>query len=296
VPSLSTVHTAESILRPSEKDAQTAWQDLAKANSEQIARLCRTLPPDDYWDPNRRDSPIHVVNLEQVPDFLQAVRDLAERDDVWLDIGAGVGRHAIYLSQFVRQVLTFDPSLDMTTRMKGNVKTFKADNVQVLPVDGWPSTAPQKKDVDVCLAVHVVYFVEDIGAFLDAMENHARRLCVVVANERGTGWQPLEPLFDQIHGERYIRQPALPELLAVLGARRRPFNVQTFGYGSPESEDIDSAHQRLREDHLVELGTASDAILWEAVLNTFGVNQEHVRVPSPLGNRVSVVSWRPPAG
>jgi 2-polyprenyl-3-methyl-5-hydroxy-6-metoxy-1,4-benzoquinol methylase len=150
---------------------------------------------------------------------------MARPEETWHDIGAGVGRIAFPLSQWVRRVIASDPSPGRTARMREIIAEAPVDNVEVLTTP-WPP--PESVElVDVCVTANVTYFIADIGAFLDAMEQHARRLCVVMSTQLGRGRQPTEPLFTAIHGEAFVRLPALRELLALLGARGRRFDVQS---------------------------------------------------------------------
>jgi hypothetical protein len=69
---------------------------------------------------------------------------------------------------------------------------------------------------------HVAYDIEEIGAFVDALEKAARRACVAVLMER----QPssiADACWPPVHGEPRVALPALPEFLELLEARgRRP--------------------------------------------------------------------------
>jgi hypothetical protein len=86
----------------------------------------------------------------------------------------------------------------------------------------WPPARPSDFEADVVLIAHVAYDIEEIGAFVDALEAAARRICVAVLMER----QPssiADACWPPVHGEPRISLPALPDLVELLEARgRRP--------------------------------------------------------------------------
>lgn len=286
-------HPAERLLRPGEQDLYDAWRELVEANAEQESRLRETVPAKDYWAPGRRDHPIYHIRLDQPSPQEQAIQNLLKPDDTVFDIGAGTGGQAILYAQSVCRVRAWDPSPGMTSRMRENVNAFNARNVDVLPHDAWPPPNIDREVVDVSFTIHVTYFEKDIGGFLDAMEAQTRRICVVVANERGTGWQPIEPLFEGVHGEKFIRLPGAPELLAVLTARRREVNVQAFPLGAPGVQDIDSVHDSIREDYWLEHGSEKDNRLRQLILGHFGIGSNQVQMPPKIGLYNSMISWGP---
>ena len=286
---------AERTLRPTEADLASAWREVVQANAEQEARLRETDPFEDYWAPGRREHPIYHVRHETNQPVLGTLQGLAATDDVWLDVGAGSGSTAIYLSQFVRKFVGIDPSPGMTALMREHVLRYEATRVEVLEEDSWPPTRPVEK-ADVCMAEHVTYFASDIVEFLDAMEAHARKRCVVVANERGTGWQPVPALFEEIHNERHIKLTGATELLTVLYARRRLAQVTILPLvRTPGPEDLEDALARVRDDYYLRPGSTKDDRLRELILQHFKVAENKVIMPPGAGAYTAVISWAPPA-
>jgi SAM-dependent methyltransferase len=285
---------AERTLRPTEADLASAWREVVRANAEQEARLRETDPFDDYWAPGRRDHPIYNVEISDVSQPTDFASSLAHPDDVWLDIGAGSGRETIYLSQFVRKILAVDPSPGMTALLKEHVDTHSGNRVEVLEADAWPPSR-QVPIVDVSYTQSVTYFTEDITGFLDAMESHARRLCIIGANHRGTGWRPVESLFEAIHGEPFVSLTGAPELIAVLLARGRSLQMTSFPTPIRGPEDLDSAHARVRDDYYLRPGSDKDRLLKKLLEDHFGIGEGKVRMPTPPGKYQSIISWEPPA-
>ncbi|HUG14878.1 MAG TPA: class I SAM-dependent methyltransferase [Thermomicrobiales bacterium] len=283
-------HPAEHVARPSEQSLLDAWRQLVEAHAQQTARLRETAVADDFWGTGYGGS---TVDMERPAPQCAVIADLLQPDDTLLDIGAGFGGTMLPLASRVSRVTALDPSPGMTTLLKRNISQHGITNVDVLEPDAWPPTRPIERH-DVCLCAFVIYEVPDIGAFLDAMERHARRLCILAVAERGTGFTPVEPFFERLHGERHIRQPALRETLAVLGARRRRFDVRTYPFLQFEPEDIDSALDFWRGNYFVREGSEKDGMLRQLLLDEFGVGGTQVAMPHPAGTHAAIISWEPP--
>jgi SAM-dependent methyltransferase len=207
-------------LRPTAVEALAAWAERVSANREQAERMREGSPPRDFYapvasafraDPRRPDEPA-----------LDLLRSLAKPGERWLDIGAGGGRYALPLALLVDDVIAVEPSEGMRRVLQGGMAEHGIGNVHVVPAR-WPMEAPPTADV--ALMAHIGYDVEDIGAFLDAMEAAARRLCVAVLM---TPAPPhlAEPFWPPIHGETRVALPALLEFLVLLMARGRLFEVR----------------------------------------------------------------------
>lgn len=156
----------------------------------------------------------------------------------------------------------------------------------------WPP-AESVELADVAMAAHVVYYEPDVGAFLEAMEQHARRLCVVIITDRRPQllW---EPLWTELHGEPLVREPALHEFLTVLGARGRHFEVRTAPLTEPsEPGDLDSAHRMLRGRYLVREGSTKDRRLRELLADQYLAPDGRLPLPPRIARVMAVVTWQP---
>lgn len=79
---------ANARLRPASNEAFAAYTTLVEANREQVERLRDApAPAGDFWAPRAARFRPGVLDVEELPGLLE----LARPDDVWLDIGAGVG-------------------------------------------------------------------------------------------------------------------------------------------------------------------------------------------------------------
>jgi hypothetical protein len=150
---------------------------------------------------------------------------------------------------------------------------------------------PAAPAADVALIAHMAYDVEEIGAFLDAMEAAARRLCVAVLVTPAPT-HPAAAFWPPIHGEARVALPALTEFLVLLLARGRLFDLrlmerQPLAHASP-----DGPLRWLYQQLFVAPDTAKGRRL--AALAREAIREKNGRWalswdPAPLG----VVTWRP---
>jgi FkbM family methyltransferase len=64
------------------------------------------------------------------------LRDLiqSKENSVFLDIGANIGHHSLFMSKFARQVLAFEPYELVRNQLELKIKTNQIENIQVHPV------------------------------------------------------------------------------------------------------------------------------------------------------------------
>jgi len=221
-------------LTPTAEEALAEWVRRVRANREQVERFREESESSDFYapiarnfafDPRRTDEPI-----------LEAIRNLAQPDETWVDIGAGGGRYALPLALRTREVIAVDPSDGMLAVLREGMADNGIGNIRIVQ-SRWPSD--QDVEADVAIISHVGYDIEEIGPFLDAMERAAKRLCVAVLLARAPA-SLAEPFWPEIHGEARASLPALPEFLALQLARGRLCEVQLFerdvmSYDTPEA-------------------------------------------------------------
>ncbi len=283
--SVDTVSAAA--LRPTEREAFDVWRSIIRAEAEQVERVREPEPSEDFYAPiARRFRPGGRASLE-----LDALLDLAEPGDTWLDIGAGGGRLTIPIAEQVSRVIALDPSESMRDTLRAAMDEAGRTNIEVVegrwPVEGWD------EPVDVSLAAHSIYDIAEIEPFLDAMEEHSRRRCVVVLGQLARGAQ-LGRLFEEIHGEPLIALPALREFVAILGARQRRYEVRTVGTGEAvELHDPEDAYAFGRRLMWLAPGSPREERM-RALLDEWYGTPEGIALPSARPF-IGVVSWEPPA-
>lgn len=274
------------VLRPTKTDALAEWARRVQANREQAERVREAPERPDFYapvaasfkaDPKRNDE--EALNL---------LLSLVQREDRWLDIGAGGGRYALPLALAAREVVALDPSDGMLAVLREGMAEHDIRNVRIVQ-SRWP--AAEEIRVDACLISHIGYDVEEIGPFLDAMEAAADRLCVAILLARAPAFVA-EPFWPIVHGEARAPLPALREFLTLQMARGRICEVRLSQREASWYRNEEAALGFLRQQLFVELGGAGDARLRAAVAAL--PHDAEGRVPSstepvPLG----IVSWRP---
>ena len=273
-------------LRPSSAEALNAWAARVRGNREQAERVREAPERPDFYapvasafkaDPRRTDEPA-----------LQHLRSLVVAGETWLDIGAGGGRYALPLALLAREVIAVETSDSMLGVLSESMEETGIHNIR-LARGRWP--LPERPTADAALMAHVGYDIEDIGGFLDAMEESAERLCVAVLLDRAPS-AAAEPAWPLVHGEERVPLPGLPEFLAVLIARGRLFEVRLAERPPMHYHSREVALGFLRQQLFIEPGGTKDRRLQEVAETlvterngSFGV----ARAPSPVG----VVSWAP---
>jgi molybdenum cofactor cytidylyltransferase len=280
------------------KLVEARWSERVRANAVQVDRFREVADGRDFYatvtrtfvaDPAREDDPV-----------LTALLAIARRDDTWLDVGAGAGRYALPLARHVREVIAVDPSSSMLAALADGARSHGIPNVRVHE-GRWPPDRELRGRLgpdpvaDVALIAHVGYDIEAIGAFLDALEESARRSCVAVFMEQSpaSGAAPFWPL---VHGEARVALPALPDFLELLAARGARWTM-TMVTGEPRRwTDRDELLPFLRRQLWTAPGTAADGRLLEAVERRVRPAQGGglAIIGSPKLD-IGVVEW-PPAG
>jgi SAM-dependent methyltransferase len=273
-------------LRPTAAEAIAAWAERVRANREQAERVREGAPPRDFYapvasayraDPCRTDDPA-----------LDVLRSLVKPGDTWLDIGAGGGRYALPLALLAKEVLAVEPSGGMRDVLQASMAEHGIANIRVIPAR-WPMQAPPAADV--ALMAHIGYDIEDIGAFLGAMEAVARRLCVAVLTDPSPPYLA-EPFWPSIHGEARKPLPALSEFLVVLLARRRLFELrllerEPLSHTEPDTP-LTWLYQQLFVAPDTDKGRRLARLAREAITARAG-RWALSWAPVPLG----LVTWRP---
>lgn len=281
--------------------AALEWAERVRANREQVDRLREVADAADFYGPQThrfRADPRRTGDA-----VVDALRSLARPGETWLDIGAGAGRFALPIALLVREVIAFDPSPAMLGALReaaheagiGNVRTVEgrwpADASKVSG-DGAPGAAVAPADV--ALIANVGHDVEDFGAFLDAMEAAARRLCVAVMSERQPA-SAAEPYWPPVHGEPRVTLPSLPDLLGLLEARGTPVEVTMIDQPARTYPDEDELLGFLRGQLWVAPGGPKDLALRELVRRDLVERDGGVGLRGDAGRRAGVVRWRPRA-
>jgi CTP:molybdopterin cytidylyltransferase MocA/SAM-dependent methyltransferase len=201
--------------------AEVAWADRVRANREQVERIREVPDGADFYapvrslfraDPTRSDDPV-----------LAALLELVRPGETWLDVGAGAGRFALPIARALDpsggSVVALDTSESMLEALRDIADDYDIENVRTIH-SRWPIADPVSLASEVVLIAHVGYDIEDIRAFVDALEAAARRLCVAVLMD-GAPAAAADPFWPPVHDEARVALPALADFVELLRARGR---------------------------------------------------------------------------
>ena len=192
------------------------WRDMVVREHAQSDGMRPGSRPADHWtpyarqfkaDPRREDDALLALLVGRVAS-----------EDTLIDVGAGGGRLALPLALRCRRVVAVEPSPSMCAVLRETADEYGIANVTVVESD-WLNAAVERADVVLCS--HVVYTIQDIGAFVRKLEESAGRLVLVVVFQAPPQSQTY-PLWEQVHGTPRLPLPSLPEfeeVLAELGVR-----------------------------------------------------------------------------
>ena len=274
------------------RDVFGEYRAAVLANREQVERLRTLAPPSggDFWSERAPTFSPGVLDAEEMP----ALEALARPEDVWLDIGAGGGRFALPLSRLVARVIAVEPSPAMRSVLVAAFASEQRTNYEVHDLR-WPRSEPDEASApagDVTLVANVLYDADQPRAFLEAIERHSRRLCVVITSDRAPS-TPDPAVWQALYGEPLRALPGLPAFIALLGALGRRFDIRTFPVRPPEPLTIDRAVEDLRWRYWVQPGTPAAARLRDLIVERHSESSGLVRLP-PRRNYTAVISWPPP--
>ena len=185
------------------------WGEMVRVEHAQSDRM-RGVRPADTWnqfaaqfkaDPHRTDDRT-----------VEALRSRLIPCETLLDIGAGGGRLALPLALTCRTVTAVEPSPSMCAVLRETASEYGIENVSIVE-SGWLDADVEPTDVALCS--HVVYVIEDIGAFVRKMDRHARRLVMAIVFEASPLSQ-VYGLWERVHGEKRHALPSLPQFLPAL--------------------------------------------------------------------------------
>ena len=187
------------------------WGEMVRQEHAQSDRMRgASPPPQDHWqpyaqqfsaDPCRTDDPLLQVLLEQVAPH-----------QVVMDVGAGAGRTALPLALKCRHIVAVEPSPSMAAAFLEQASASGIHNTSLVQ-SRWEEA--QVDPVDVIICCHVLYVIADIDAFIRKMDAHAREKVLVVLYDAPPQSQ-VSLLWEQVHGERRLPLPSLPEFEDVL--------------------------------------------------------------------------------
>ena len=269
------------------QDAVDRWHcQVRRHHSQSIAAQQNFDPNQDFWegmaqnfkdDPFRKGDPV-IDRLEQ---------EFAECRTL-VDIGGGAGRLALPLSLSREAVTVVDSSKSMLLELQDSCEEAKIENVS--SVFGlWEDAVIDIHEGALCS--HVTYGIENIGKFLENVNQYASKRVVIIAFMKSPQAH-LESLWREVHEEERVHLPGVPELMDVLwqlGIAPELNIIEHLGphiYGS-EKDAISDLRRRL----YVNQGTRKDEILTRVLKSDLKPTEQGMELANSDGRISCLISW-----
>ena len=269
------------------QDAVDRWHSqVRRHHSQSIAAQQNFDPNQDFWegmaqnfkdDPFRKGDPV-IDRLEQ---------EFAECRTL-VDIGGGAGRLALPLSLSREAVTVVDSSKSMLAELQDRCEEAKIENVS--SVFGlWEDAVIDIHEGALCS--HVTYGIENIGKFLENVNQYASKRVVIIAFMKSPQAH-LESLWREVHEEERVHLPGVPELMDVLwqlGIAPELNIIEHLGphiYGSGKDAISD-----LRRRLYVNQGTRKDEILTRVLKSDLKPTEQGMELANSDGRISCLISW-----
>ena len=269
------------------QDAVDRWHSqVRRHHSQSIAAQQNFDPNQDFWegmaqnfkdDPFRKGDPV-IDRLEQ---------EFAECRTL-VDIGGGAGRLALPLSLSREAVTVVDSSKSMLAELQDSCEEAKIENVS--SVFGlWEDAVIDIHEGALCS--HVTYGIENIGKFLENVNQYASKRVVIIAFMKSPQAH-LESLWREVHEEERVHLPGVPELMDVLwqlGITPELNIIEHLGphiYGS-EKDAISDLRRRL----YVNQGTRKDEILTRVLKSDLKPTEQGMELANSDGRISCRINW-----
>jgi SAM-dependent methyltransferase len=273
-------------------ELEADWAARVRANREQVDAV-REVPDRDFYAPV---SSLFVADPRRTgEEALDALLELVEPGERWLDIGAGAGRYALPLAMRAAEVIAVEPSASMRNALRTGRSEHGLDNIHLVGA-AWPAALAELGEppvADVAFIAHVGYDIEDIGPFLDAMERAASRLCVAMLTDRSPA-SVADPFWPPVHGVERVSLPALPELEELLRARGRTTTVRRVERAPRTFDSFDGLATFLRRQLWIdEEGDKEQRFRAALAANARELDDDGWTLATPPVGSVGILTWEP---
>jgi len=260
--------------------------DAERAQTDAVAPPMRE-PAGDHWASQAARFAQATGRPAQPDHFMRLVLPYLQPSDTVLDIGAGAGRHAVYLAQQVARVVAVEPSDSMRAQLERRLVEAHGINLTIVP-ERWPEADVPTCDVAIC--AHVLYGVREIGPFLVRMDAIAHRACFILLGYRQPAYY-INPFWNRVYGAPRAPLPGALECLNVLrqlgiAAQLTHLPASRYTFAN-EREALADLHWRLR----LPSESAHDSILHAAIRDLLDCGPEGQLMPQNQPSHVAALWW-----
>lgn len=232
------------------------WRDMYDQEKQQSESLRNWKAKEqDPWRSRAKSFATASGRASQPDHFLQFVLPQLRPDDQLLDIGAGAGRHSIYLAQEGWQVTAIEPSGAMREQLEARSDQQARERLQIIP-ESWPSGTIDGCDVTICS--HALYGVREIEPFLRRMDEVSRRACFILIGFQQPSFYSA-PFWERIYKQERLRLPGALECFNALYQLGIAANLTLL----PASRYSFASRDEALNDLEWRLQIQQDSALWE---------------------------------
>lgn len=220
------------------------WRTMIQAEHAQSDEMRPAPAPADHWRPYARQFGADPRRKDD--EFLNRLLKEISPSQTLIDVGAGGGRLALPIALHCRHVTAVEPSAAMGEVLSGLAGEHGIDNISLVR-SRWDEATVEPADQTLC--VHVLYTIQDIGGFVQKLQDHATGQAMVVLYEAPPQSQNY-PLWQKVHGTPRLPLPSAPEFREVLqelgiDAQEEPFPAQPARGFDGLEQAMDQLCQRL---------------------------------------------------
>jgi 2-polyprenyl-3-methyl-5-hydroxy-6-metoxy-1,4-benzoquinol methylase len=272
--------------------ALEVWKQRVAAHREQSHKIRSALgvSEQDRWEPF---SAFFKADPRRTDDG--EVNRLAQEvtsTTTLLDVGAGAGRFALPLALRCRHVTAVEPSPSMGETLRRLAAEVGIANISLVAS---PWDAAEVEPADVVLSAHVIYSIEDIGAFVMKLAAHARKQVCMPTFMRPPRAR-YAPFWPRVHGEDRQELPGAAELVQVLWELGIYPNLEMYApIPFRPFRDWQRALDALRSRLFVTPDTEQDARLQQAMRELLIETSAGYSIKDLPPGRLALITWQPAA-
>jgi SAM-dependent methyltransferase len=274
---------------PQSLDWFAIWRDMYDQEKQQSESLRNWKANErDPWRARAKSFATASGRTAQPDHFLQFVIPQLREGDHILDIGAGAGRHSIYLAQQGWQVTAIEPSAAMREQLTARIDERTHNQLQIV-AESWPSATIESCDVAICS--HALYGVREIEPFLQRMHAISRRACFILIGFQQPSFYSA-PFWERIYEEKRLRLPGALECFNALYQLGIAANLTLL----PASRYSFVSREEALNDLEWRLQIQQDSPLWErlqSAINELLIEDSDGRlVTANQAQHVAVIWWQ----
>lgn len=265
------------------------WRNMYDREKQQSESLRNWQARDpDPWRARAKSFASASSRTKQPDYFLQFVLPHLKPDDQLLDIGAGAGRHSIYLAQQGWKVTAVEPSAAMRSQLESRLDDSSRDQLQIV-AESWPNTTVESCDVAIC--AHALYGVREIEPFLRQMDAVSQQACFILIGFQQPSYYSA-PVWERIYAQKRLRLPGALECINVLYQLGISANLNLL----PASRYSFANREEALDDLAWRLQIQPDSALWEglqSVIDDMLIEDKDGRlVTADQPKHVAVIWWQ----